>query len=59
MNMLEDVPFQTPLGPLQEDFQMVTAPDVTVPNCHHILRETEVTYLLMRPKNYCITLPTV
>lgn len=44
MNILEDVPFQTPLGPLQEDVQMVTAPDVTVPDCHQILQETEVTH---------------
>ncbi|XP_039989694.1 ubiquitin-associated protein 1-like [Xiphias gladius] len=41
MNTLEDVPFQTPLGPLEEQARMVTAPDVTIPACHRILRETE------------------
>lgn len=44
MNILEDVPFQTPLGPLKEDVQMVTAPDVNVPDCRQILQETEVTH---------------
>ncbi|AWP08304.1 putative ubiquitin-associated protein 1-like [Scophthalmus maximus] len=41
MNTLEDVPFQTTLGPLEEWVQMVTAPDVTAPDCHRTLRETE------------------
>ncbi|XP_040893983.1 ubiquitin-associated protein 1-like [Toxotes jaculatrix] len=41
MNLLEDVPFQTSLGPLKEEVQMATAPDITIPNCHQILRETE------------------
>lgn len=42
MNTLEDVPFQTLLGPLEEDVQLVTAPDITIPDCHRILRDTEV-----------------
>lgn len=42
MNALEEVPFQTPLGPLEEEVHPVTAPDVTVPDCHQILRDTEV-----------------
>ncbi|XP_070764214.1 ubiquitin-associated protein 1-like [Enoplosus armatus] len=41
MNSLEDVPFQTLLGPLEEEVQLVTAPDITVPDCHQILRHTE------------------
>ncbi|XP_053175685.1 ubiquitin-associated protein 1-like [Scomber japonicus] len=41
MNVLEDVPFQTMLGPLEEEVQLVTAPDVTVPDYQRILRETE------------------
>lgn len=44
MNALEDVPFQTLLGPLREEVELVTAPDVTVPDCHRILRETEVSF---------------
>ncbi|XP_026221070.1 ubiquitin-associated protein 1-like [Anabas testudineus] len=46
MNILEDVPFQTPLGPLKEDVQMVTAPDVNVPDCRQILQETEYAFNL-------------
>ncbi|XP_044050404.1 ubiquitin-associated protein 1-like isoform X2 [Siniperca chuatsi] len=41
MNTLEDVPFQTLLGPLEEEVQLVTAPDITIPSCHRILRDTE------------------
>ncbi|XP_042351526.1 ubiquitin-associated protein 1-like [Plectropomus leopardus] len=41
MNTLEDIPFTTPLGPLQEEVQLVTAPDITLPDCHRILQETE------------------
>ncbi|XP_044212875.1 ubiquitin-associated protein 1-like isoform X1 [Thunnus albacares] len=41
MNALEDVPFQTPLGPLREEVQLVTGPDLTIPDCHRILQETE------------------
>ncbi|XP_029010061.1 ubiquitin-associated protein 1-like [Betta splendens] len=46
MNVLDEVPFQTLLGPLQEDVQMVVAPDITVPDCHQILRETEYAFNL-------------
>ncbi|KAF7663257.1 hypothetical protein LDENG_00215580 [Lucifuga dentata] len=41
MNSLEDVPFQTPLGTLEEQQQLVTAADITIPDCHQILQETE------------------
>lgn len=44
MNALEDVPFQTMLGPLEEEVQLVTAPDITVPDCQQILRDNEVTH---------------
>lgn len=44
MNALEEVPFQTTLGPLEEEVELVTAPDITVPDCHQILRDTEVTH---------------
>ncbi|XP_069384275.1 ubiquitin-associated protein 1-like [Paralichthys olivaceus] len=46
MNMLEDVPFQTMLGPLEEEVQVVTAPDITTPDCHQTLRETEYRFNL-------------
>ncbi|XP_062245815.1 ubiquitin-associated protein 1-like [Platichthys flesus] len=46
MNMLEDVPFQTMLGPLEEEVQTVTAPDINTPDCHQILRETEYRFNL-------------
>ncbi|XP_047452016.1 ubiquitin-associated protein 1-like isoform X2 [Mugil cephalus] len=32
MNFLEDVPFQTLLGPLEEEVQLLTTPDITVPD---------------------------
>ncbi|KAF3854935.1 hypothetical protein F7725_022990 [Dissostichus mawsoni] len=38
MSTLEDVPFQNLLGPLQEE---VTAPDIALPDCPRILRDTE------------------
>ncbi|KAG8012717.1 Ubiquitin-associated protein 1-like [Nibea albiflora] len=41
MNALEDVPFQTLLGPLEEEVQLVTAPDITVPDCQQMLRDNE------------------
>ncbi|XP_059191559.1 ubiquitin-associated protein 1-like [Centropristis striata] len=41
MNTLEDVPFQTLLGPLEEEVQLVMAPDITIPDCRQILRDTE------------------
>lgn len=47
MNTLEDVPFQSLLGPLEEEVQVVTAPDITVPDCPQILRETEVSFLFL------------
>ncbi|XP_034032074.1 ubiquitin-associated protein 1-like isoform X2 [Thalassophryne amazonica] len=46
MNTLEDVPFQTLLGRLEEDLQLVKAPDVTVPDCCRILQETEYEFSL-------------
>lgn len=52
MNALDDVLFQTMMGPLEEDVQLVTAPDITVPDCHQILRDTEVT----RPSQFHLTL---
>lgn len=42
MNMLEDVPFQTELGPLEEEMQLLPAPDITLPDCRQIMKETEV-----------------
>lgn len=39
MNSLEDVPFQTPL---REEVPLVVAPDITIPDCSRVLRETEV-----------------
>uniref|UniRef100_A0A3Q0S5P0 Ubiquitin associated protein 1-like a n=1 Tax=Amphilophus citrinellus TaxID=61819 RepID=A0A3Q0S5P0_AMPCI len=44
MNMLEDVPFQTQLGPLEEEVQLLPAPEITVPDCHQIMQETEVAH---------------
>lgn len=44
MSTLEDVPFQTLLGPLEEEVQLVTAPDITVPDCQQILQDNEVTH---------------
>nr|XP_046249255.1 ubiquitin-associated protein 1-like [Scatophagus argus] len=41
MNTLEDVPFQTLLGPLEEEVRPVTAPAITVADYHEILRDTE------------------
>ncbi|XP_019130589.2 ubiquitin-associated protein 1-like [Larimichthys crocea] len=46
MNALEDVPFQTMLGPLEEEVQLVTAPDITVPDCQQILRDNEYKFSL-------------
>ncbi|XP_069564311.1 ubiquitin-associated protein 1-like [Brachyistius frenatus] len=48
MNSLEDVPFQTPLGPAEEEVLLLTAPDITVPDCHQILQETEYGFKLER-----------
>lgn len=41
MNTLEDVPFQTPLGPLQEEVELATDPEITIPDCKQILQESE------------------
>ncbi|XP_070828826.1 ubiquitin-associated protein 1-like [Chaetodon trifascialis] len=46
MNTLEDVPFQTLLGPLEEEVQLVTAPDVAVPDRHQMLQDTEYEFIL-------------
>ncbi|XP_014328350.1 ubiquitin-associated protein 1-like isoform X1 [Xiphophorus maculatus] len=48
MNILEDVPFQTPLGPLGVEIQMSTLPDISVPQCHQIMQETEYRFNLER-----------
>lgn len=42
MNALDQVPFQTLLGLLDEDVRLVTAPDVILPDRGGILRDTEV-----------------
>lgn len=44
MNSLEEVPFQTLLGSLEGQQQLAAAPDITVPDCHQILEETQVTH---------------
>ncbi|XP_041794331.1 ubiquitin-associated protein 1-like [Chelmon rostratus] len=46
MNTLEDVMFQTLLGPLEEEVQLVTAPDIALPDCHRILQDTEYEFSL-------------
>lgn len=42
MTALDQVPFQTPLGPLTEEVWPVTAPDIILPDCTQIIRDTEV-----------------
>lgn len=42
MNSLDQVPFQTQLGPLDEEVQLVAAPVIVLPDCEQILRDTEV-----------------
>lgn len=42
MNALDEVPFQTMLGPLEDNLQLVTAPYIHVPDSRQILRDTEV-----------------
>lgn len=49
MNSLEQVPFQTQLGPLDKEVRLVTAPDIVLPDCAQILRDTEVLHC-----NYCL-----
>ncbi|KAM9807746.1 uncharacterized protein ACB057_005556 [Neosynchiropus ocellatus] len=46
MNPLEDVPFQTPPGSLTEQVQLVSPPDIDIPDCNRILQETEYTFNL-------------
>ncbi|XP_074534461.1 uncharacterized protein LOC141796995 isoform X2 [Halichoeres trimaculatus] len=46
MNPVEDIPFQTLLGPLQEEVRLVTAPDITLPDCRWILQDTEYVFNL-------------
>ncbi|XP_068458541.1 ubiquitin-associated protein 1-like [Clinocottus analis] len=48
MSTLEDVPFQSLLGPLEEAVQVVTAPDITIPDCRRILRDTKYDFNLER-----------
>lgn len=42
MNALDQVPFQTLLGPLEEALLPMTAPDIIVPDRTRILRGAEV-----------------
>lgn len=44
MNSLDQVPFQTQLGLLDEEVQLVTAPEIILPDCTQILRDTEVLF---------------
>lgn len=46
MNTLEDVPFETFLGPLQEGLPRVTAPEISVYDCAQILQETQYEFSL-------------
>ncbi|KAK0139006.1 Ubiquitin-associated protein 1-like [Merluccius polli] len=49
MNSLEDVPFQTPLGSLEDPLSQLEparAPDFTVPDCPQILRDTKYDFAL-------------
>ncbi|KAM4734333.1 uncharacterized protein FYW61_007495 [Anableps anableps] len=48
MNILEDVPFQTPLGLLGVEIQLSTLPDVSVPCCPQVMQETEYGFSLER-----------
>ncbi|XP_072242114.1 uncharacterized protein [Leuresthes tenuis] len=48
MSILEDVPFQTPVGPLGVEMQLTTAPDITVTDCHQMMQETEYGFKLER-----------
>ncbi|XP_061532061.1 ubiquitin-associated protein 1-like [Phycodurus eques] len=41
MNTLEDVPFGTPLGLLAQDVDLMTPPDISVPDCPRIMQETQ------------------
>ncbi|CAN9499409.1 unnamed protein product [Ophioblennius macclurei] len=48
MNVLEDVLFQTLLGPLEEEAHLLEDPNVTVPNCQQIMQETKYDFSLER-----------
>lgn len=48
MNALDQVPFQTLLGPLEEAVQPMTAPDIIVPDCTRILHGAEVFHFKQR-----------
>uniref|UniRef100_A0A8C7YFT9 Ubiquitin associated protein 1-like a n=1 Tax=Oryzias sinensis TaxID=183150 RepID=A0A8C7YFT9_9TELE len=48
MNIVEDVPFQTPVGPLGAEVQLVTAPEIAVPDCHQIMQDTQYEFNLER-----------
>ncbi|XP_036004523.1 ubiquitin-associated protein 1-like [Fundulus heteroclitus] len=48
MNILEDVPFQTPMGPLGVEMQLLTSPEISVPPRHQIMQETEYGFNLER-----------
>ncbi|XP_029952655.1 ubiquitin-associated protein 1-like [Salarias fasciatus] len=48
MNVLEDVLFQTLLGPLEEQAQRVEAPSITVPDCQQIMQDTKYEFSLER-----------
>ncbi|XP_047243408.1 ubiquitin-associated protein 1-like isoform X2 [Girardinichthys multiradiatus] len=48
MNILEDVPFQTPLGPLGVEIQLSTLSDISVPHCRQVVQETEYGFNLER-----------
>nr|XP_054588672.1 ubiquitin-associated protein 1-like [Nothobranchius furzeri] len=46
INILEDVPFQTPMGLLGVEVQLLSPPEITAPDCHQILQETEYGFSL-------------
>ncbi|KAM9754027.1 uncharacterized protein ACNS7B_007160 [Menidia menidia] len=48
MSVLEDVPFQTPVGPLGDEIQFMTAPDIPIPVCCQIMKETEYGFQMER-----------
>ncbi|XP_028285840.1 ubiquitin-associated protein 1-like [Parambassis ranga] len=48
MSVLDDIPFQTLLGPLEEEVTPVSAPDITLPDCQQIMQETKYGFNLER-----------
>lgn len=46
MNTLEDVPFQTYLGPLQDGIPRITAPEISKLDCEQLLKETQYEFSL-------------